>query len=123
MRRLISRSTRNFIVRNDEVHVWRLRTDLLDANADILLEILSAAERVRAARFKFSDHRRRYIAAHVALRRILARYLELDPSRLEFCRGAQGKPDLILQPNQPPLRFNLSHSHDAALIAVTLCRA
>jgi 4'-phosphopantetheinyl transferase len=114
---------RNPILVNNEVHVWHVQTDHALAKLPVLWEILSPAERDRADRFKFADHRMRYIVAHAALRQILAGYLKLDPKRLEFREGAQGKPDLVLTSNQIALTFNLSHSHQAALVAVTLGRA
>lgn len=104
------------------VHVWRVSTEQPADRLALLPDILSTAERERAARFKFVEHRRRYIVAHGALRQILAGYLDSDPARLEFREGAQGKPDLVLAANQPPLQFNLSHSHEAALVAVALAQ-
>ena len=114
---------RNPVLANNEVHVWLVRTDGGFAHLPAAWEILSPAERERADRFKFADHRMRYIAAHAALRQILAGYLQSDPKRLAFRVGAQGKPDLVLTSNQIALTFNLSHSHEAALVAVTLGRA
>lgn len=53
----------------------------------------------------------------LALREVLARYLDEDPAGIELRRGAHGKPALA-DPSSP-LRFNLSHSGDLALVAVT----
>jgi 4'-phosphopantetheinyl transferase len=53
----------------------------------------------------------------LALREVLARYLDEDPAGIELRRGEHGKPALA-DPSSP-LRFNLSHSGDLALIAVT----
>jgi 4'-phosphopantetheinyl transferase len=53
----------------------------------------------------------------MALREILARYLDEDPAGIELRRGAHGKPELA-DPSSP-LRFNLSHSGDLALVAIT----
>ena len=47
-----------------------------------LTDVLSAAERDRAARFHFADHRRRYEISHGALRRILAGYVGRDAADL-----------------------------------------
>lgn len=52
------------------------------------------------------------------LRRVLARYLGKDPARIALRVGDHGKPALAAA--DPPLRFNLSHSGDRALVAVTL---
>jgi 4'-phosphopantetheinyl transferase len=89
------------------------------ADADELLgrceETLSAEERERMARFKFDRDRRRYAVAHAALRSILAGYLRVHPLNLRFSFGPTGKPRLA----SDDLAFNLSHSHEMALIAVT----
>jgi 4'-phosphopantetheinyl transferase len=51
----------------------------------------------------------------------LGRYLELPPERLFFSYSPYGKPTLASL--DTPLRFNVSHSGELLLIAVTLERA
>lgn len=85
-----------------------------DEPAPAQLECLSDDERERAGRFLLERDRRRYLAAHVALRTVLAAQLGSDPARLVFERGPFGKPRL----RGPRLRFSLSHSEDLAVIAV-----
>ncbi len=53
----------------------------------------------------------------LALRQVLARYLDEDPAGIELRRGEHGKP--ALADSSSPLRFNLSHSGELALVAVT----
>ncbi len=58
------------------------------------------------------------------LRALLGRYLDRDPLDLRFVLGPHGKPALAFEgPTRPgpteDLRFNLSHSGDLALVAVT----
>lgn len=78
--------------------------------------VLDDEERARAARFHEDRHRRRFIAAHAALRRVLGACTGRSAERLRFDQGPQGKPGLI---DAGPWCFNLSHSDDLALIAVT----
>jgi 4'-phosphopantetheinyl transferase len=117
----------------EAVHVWRIRLDPPGALAD-LWELLSDDERKRAGRLVQEHHRRRYVAAHAGLRRILAGYTARAAATLEFARGPQGKPALAAafprvaqgQSALPTddrgslsgLEFNLSHSADLALVAV-----
>lgn len=54
--------------------------------------------------------------AHAALRTILAGYLNRPPGAVEIATTPQGKPFL---PADPQLHFNLSHSRDLELIAVS----
>ena len=60
------------------VHVWRVDLRVSPDNVQRLAGTLSRAERARAARFRFPEHRRRFIAAHGALRDILSRYLNVS---------------------------------------------
>jgi 4'-phosphopantetheinyl transferase len=67
-------------------------------------------------RFHGTRRRRGFAAAHGALRELLGAYLARDPSRLVFRAGSHGKPLLA---GGDGLHFNLSHSGDRALVAVT----
>ncbi len=82
-------------------------------------DLLSLNEQERAARFKFEDDRRRYIVAHAALRLLLSQYANVFASDLNFFTSANGKPFLVVAPAAANIQFNLSHSHEVALIAVT----
>jgi 4'-phosphopantetheinyl transferase len=103
-----------------EVHVWRIALDCGSGSFSILESLLSRDERHRADRFRFEALRRRWIVAHGALRVILARYSGAAPERLEFDLGPYGKPELAGRRER--LAFNLSHSGDLALVAVTGAR-
>ena len=81
-------------------------------------DLLSPDERERAARFNFEQHRRRYLTAHIALHRILSRYLQIAPARLNFDLGGNGKPKFPPALASSGFEFNLSHSNDMALLAV-----
>lgn len=76
---------------------------------------LSDAERERAARFVFPRDRSRYEAAHGALRHLLARSAGRSPDAVQLTSGAFGKPSMATHEG---IEFNLSHSQDAALIAI-----
>jgi 4'-phosphopantetheinyl transferase len=76
---------------------------------------LSADERARAARFRFTRDRERFVAARGLLREILSLYLDVEAQRLSFGYGTNGKPFLA---EHSALRFNVSHSFDTMLIAV-----
>lgn len=84
------------------------------------LDVLSPDESARAARFFFEKDRRSFARCRSALRVLLGRYLQTAPERLEFCYNSFGKPELAVLAPAFPLRFNVSHSGDWALIALTL---
>jgi 4'-phosphopantetheinyl transferase len=105
------------------VHVWRIP---LNPSAPLLARLqgwLSQDERERAQRFRFDNHREQFIAAHGCLRDILGRYLSITPEALCFEISAYGKPSLIHENSGDQLTFNLSHSHELGLVAVSSRRA
>lgn len=98
------------------VHVWRL--PLTEALAEEFRPSLSPDELARADRFVFARDRFRFVAARGWLRRILAGYLDGVAGELRFSYGTCGKPELASESGRSGVAFNLSHSGDAALIAI-----
>jgi 4'-phosphopantetheinyl transferase len=103
---------------SDEVHCWTVRLDVASEESARLFATLTSDERSRCARLRFERDQRRFIVAHGVLREILGRYLGTDPGQLRFISNAFGKPALSPEFGSR-LKFNLSHSADLALIAVT----
>lgn len=99
-----------------EVHVFRLSLDVSQAVLGKLERILSVDERLRASRFMFDRDRKRFTVGRATLRTILGLYLGTAPAAVGFRYEPFGKPALDAE---GPLRFNLSHSADLALVAVT----
>jgi 4'-phosphopantetheinyl transferase len=93
-----------------EVVVWHAS---LDATTPAP-RLIAADESARAARMP-PVRRRRFIAARAILRRVLGRHLDRDPAALVFEYGAAGKPRL----SGGDIDFNMAHSGDTALIAVS----
>lgn len=101
------------------VHVWKLwiggRSHQVAA-----LNTLSKDELERAAAFVFDVHRNRYISCRAGLRALLSAYLEEPPWAIEFQYSKFGKPEILGLPDDLPLRFNVSHCDDLAVVALTL---
>lgn len=113
----LSSGAHAFRLGGGEVHCWHAALDVAPGVLARLQGTLSPAERERSSRLRFDLDRRRYIAAHAALRALLARYLRTRPERIEFVHNAFGKPDL--HPTfGAALRFNLSHSAGLALVGI-----
>jgi 4'-phosphopantetheinyl transferase len=93
------------------VDVWQIP---IGSEGDADASLLDEDERRRAAAFKFDVDRRRFIAAHAALRMVLSQATGLGPRALRLEMDAAGKPHLEASDWQ----FNLSHSDDLALLAV-----
>ena len=103
----------------NEVQVWAQWLNVSVEQLANFSATLSSSEKERAAKFKFGVHRDRYIAGRGFLRQTLSRYLQIPPCELDFNYSANGKPTLISDAKSAPLHFNLAHSGDLALLAVT----
>ncbi len=105
------------MLRPGEVHLWMSHLDTVPEQMQLTV---SADEWLRASKFHFAIDRERYIATRAIVRSVLAGYLSEDPASLHFCHGPSGKPTLA--DSSPFLRFNLSHSNNLLLLAVTFGR-
>jgi 4'-phosphopantetheinyl transferase len=105
-----------------DVQVWQWDLDVHGRDFDRYWATLSMQERERADRFRFERHRRRFVAGRGELRRILGRYLGLRPEAVALGYGSDGKPFCTRQPASLPdgsnICFNLSHSGNAAALAI-----
>jgi 4'-phosphopantetheinyl transferase len=103
----------------DEAHVWKVRLDVDSGKYAELLKTLSPEEQRRAGAFRRAAPRQAFAVARAALRRFLARYLGTAPSEIKLCIDANTKPRLAANQNTLDLRFNVAHSGELALVAVT----
>jgi 4'-phosphopantetheinyl transferase len=101
------------------VHVWAIPLAAPPATCAALEVVLSPDERRRAARFRFDQHRNRFIVGRGRLRMILGRYLNFEPAAIEFDYSERGKPFLASRLGRSGLEFNFSNSGLLALLAVT----
>ncbi|MFA7256812.1 MAG: 4'-phosphopantetheinyl transferase superfamily protein [Kiritimatiellales bacterium] len=101
------------------IEVWNIRLSDYHSDIGFCRDLLSNEELERAAKFINSRDAEGFILCRGLLRRILADCLKTEPSGLKFNRNAQGKPFL----ENGKLEFNVSHSRDRLLIAVTSGRA
>lgn len=95
------------------VHVWEIHWTSGLSFFHAAWEILSPAEQIKARAFRFDPDRQRYVLSHAALRRILSTSLSLPPRDIPIQQNRLEKPSV------PGVEFNLSHSGDFALVAVS----
>ncbi|HEY6190088.1 MAG TPA: 4'-phosphopantetheinyl transferase superfamily protein [Pyrinomonadaceae bacterium] len=107
------------VLRRKQVHVWRAALEQPSAVIDVLWDTLAVDERERAERFHFRRDREHYIVARGVLRNIIGRYSGIRPGALRFRYGSHGKPALAVELNEARINFNVSHSHNLALFAIT----
>jgi len=108
---------------DNAIHVWQIGLLATSDTIGQCHEFLDSPEQERAARYLADVHRNRFILARASLRLLLGRYLGLDPRKVTFAYNAHGRPEIAPPYHsataQPPLAFNLSHSGDTAMLAVT----
>jgi len=104
-----------FQLLHDDIHIWSVSLEQSLECREILSLTLSLEEHQRARKFYFEKDRIHYIVGRGLLRKLLGRYLGLDPSALEFEYGLHGKPLLATRFSDKIIEFNLSHSKDRAI--------
>jgi 4'-phosphopantetheinyl transferase len=107
-----ARFPRTPVLSANEVHV--ILVDLADVELATLAPILDADEHSRAATFRRTDDRDRYIASHVAFREVVGAVLHKLPADVRWSMGRNHKPQVA----GSTLGVNLSHSGDRAAVAL-----
>ncbi|MBV8202590.1 MAG: 4'-phosphopantetheinyl transferase, partial [Acidobacteria bacterium] len=101
-----------------EIHVWAVPLDPAAAVVERLARSLAADELERAQRFRFDRHRRQYQVGRGVLRELLGAYLGMPPREVVFAYGPRGKPFLGGPAATGGVSFNLSNSHELALVGM-----
>ncbi len=96
------------------IHVWRHRFEQQMPPS----VSLSADENVRAKRLLNPLKQQQFISTRCALRCLLGSYLQIPPELISFTYNKNGKPALAPE-HESSLSFNLSHSGDWAVFAIT----
>jgi 4'-phosphopantetheinyl transferase len=109
-----------FRIDTGDVHVWRGSLEE-EERARELKPLLSPDEIERANRFRFPEHRRRFVVARGTLRQLLSRYLGVEAREVTFAYSEEGKPSLHPR-HASDLFFNVSHSEDVAAFSFTVAR-
>ena len=100
------------------VQVWAFCLNAPDEAVAYWHTLLSTEEQQRAGRFIHREQQRRWVAAHGLKREVLSAYLQKPPEQLKFVVLPDGKPVLQLLDHEI-IYFNLSHSRDRLLLAVS----
>lgn len=103
---------------NHEVHIYSITLSASPAELAQWRSLLNHEENDRASRFVTPTLQERFIIAHGALRQILSNYLNIDPKEIEFSVNSYSKPQLA-EGHGSTLQFNLSHSDNQAVFAIT----
>ncbi|MEV4490111.1 4'-phosphopantetheinyl transferase superfamily protein [Micromonospora coxensis] len=98
------------------VHLWPIALDQPPSVVAALHAVLDPAERRRAAAHGDAVLSRRFVVARGVARAVLGAYLHRPAASLRWSTGRWGKPALA---DAAALCFNLSHTADVAVLAVS----
>ena len=107
-----------FSFQPNEVHIWKVNLKNIVPHQDSS-RILSTDELDRAARMIDPLKRGRFLSARFGLRNILSEYKHLPPEAIEFSYGKYGKPFVEQRALKYSISFNISHSSDLMLVALS----
>ena len=100
----------------------KLRTQIPHSESALSC-LLNAEEQARVQRYIVPKAKRQFIETRGRLRLLLGSYLRRDPASLEFVYSENGKPALATRSGGDLLQFNLSHSQESILYAISTSQA
>lgn len=103
---------------NKQTDVWKINISPNLFLVNSLIPVLTIGEIDRANRFVRPDDRNRSIISRATLRIILGKYLRISPTLVEIDVAGNKKP-FLRHPERKDIFFNLSHSGDWILLAVS----
>lgn len=103
-------------MKSETVEIWHGKVTADDVNYQAYWRVLDAAEQAQAGKLKNALLHKRYVEVHGRLRSVLATTLNQPPEKIRIKKTGHGKPYLA---DHPELAFNLSHSADRLMIAVS----
>ena len=98
---------------SQDLQLCQARLDVSPIEFERLWQFLSEDEQSRANNFKREHLKQHFVAARGNLREILAKYLACKPYEILFSYGDRGKPYV------DKVYFNLAHSQDLAIYAIS----
>jgi 4'-phosphopantetheinyl transferase len=106
------------VLSDEQAHVFLLQLSLF--NSKDLLPYLSEDEHSRACKLKVEQKKDQFVITRGLLRQLLSNYLEKEPKEIMFSYEQHCKPIINDKVNNKSVEFNISHSGDYALIAMSL---
>ncbi len=102
-------------LKSSEVHIWRFDLSEFVNTVSEMRQILSADECARADRFHFEKDRTRFVIRRGVLRKLLSKYVSIEPADLRFAHNNFDKPALE---GDERIVFNASSSQDVGIVGI-----
>ncbi|MCK5826839.1 MAG: hypothetical protein KAG93_07380, partial [Desulfuromusa sp.] len=106
------------MINSGELHLWRINLHCTRQSVAKNKLLLSNDELIRAERLLDAQKSSQFVVSRAGLRIILGQYLDTDPKQISLQINQAGKPSLA-DLHCSPLTFNLSHSGQWAVLAIT----
>ncbi len=103
-----------------DIHLW-ITYPHHHQQAELLArykKLLTDEESTRQQRYRFEKDRHDALITRAFIRDLLSKYADVKPEDWRFEKGEKDKPEIINPPL--PLRFNISHTKELIICAVTL---
>jgi 4'-phosphopantetheinyl transferase len=100
------------------VDIWKVKISSKNKLPDLFLQMLNKEETEKISRYRNEDDKLRYIFGRGALRYLVGKYLDKLPNAIQFTIGEDKKP-MLNNNSVNDLHFNISHSGDIVLIAIS----
>ena len=98
-----------------DLHIWRYTVNEKEYDLEKTSPLLSKKEKERCDDYLNEAEKVRYTCNHRFVRQVLAKYLNVQASEIEFSQAAKGKPYL----KDPELFFNYSYRSNLAILAIS----
>lgn len=107
-------------LKDDCTDIWLSYLNVHEARLKHIYPALSDKEKERSEKFKFFKHRKLFIASHGFMRSVLSKYLGMEANEINYIEKENGKPILDEETfSRTRIHFNLSHSGNMAILAVS----
>ncbi len=118
---LATRSKQKLTLAKNDIHLWMTKPEELLGNDELLASyttLLTSEETKKQQRYKFTKDRHDALITRAFIRDLLSYYADIAPQDWQFEKGEKDKPEIVNCPL--PLRFNISHTKNLIICAVTL---
>ncbi|SEQ74945.1 4'-phosphopantetheinyl transferase [Nitrosomonas sp. Nm51] len=108
-----------FQSQTNEIHLWFTKPNTIHQTGLLkqYRSLLSEQEILKQQSYVFPNKRHNELITRSFIRNILSHYINIHPSRWQFKKDNYNKPKIIQ--SLLPLQFNISHSDDLILCAIT----
>ena len=105
----------------NEIHLWHANQAEFDGSEleSNCLSWLTKTETKRYHRYTYDYHRKQFLLGRMLIRNSLSKYADIEPQDWKFEENEYGKPAIVSSQQAQPLFFNLSHSSERLVLAIS----